>query len=289
MLSNFHLCALAKLRGGFQLFHVPLHQSLQDLLRETWAEHLEEFASNIEEIDLNIGYIPEEHERFRLSDFVLQTPLTGIDSMNIQNLDSLAATEEILKSIKAIVAFCRDSKGAEVVLFQNVTPSHVVEPGRFLFLPKDTYVSSVRPGLTLDSRLSAVYSPNQKRLLFHSFRVANTFLPLTEYYMEASEEEITKILKHKALAPEDVKAVASNANQWFSKRFAMLKDSRVLDKYTPKQIRARSRGHDVEVVIESGKIVFPAEKVAAKRLLQFLNEELYRGPITETLYETNSK
>ena len=27
----------------------------------------------------------------------------------------------------------------------------------------------------------------------------------------------------------------------------------------------------------------------AKKLLQFLNEELFRGAITETLYETNSK
>ena len=39
----------------------------------------------------------------------------------------------------------------------------------------------------------------------------------------------------------------------------------------------------------NGKIVFPSDKSAVKKILQFLNEELFRGAITETLYETNSK
>lgn len=37
------------------------------------------------------------------------------------------------------------------------------------------------------------------------------------------------------------------------------------------------------------RIVFPAEKVPAKKLLQFLNEELFWGATTERLFETNSK
>lgn len=69
----------------------------------------------------------------------------------------------------------------------------------------------------------------------------------------------------------------------------MLKDSKILDKYTAKEIKARSKWYEVDVQIKNNKIIFPADKTAAKRLLQFLNEELYRGPITETLYETNSK
>lgn len=45
----------------------------------------------------------------------------------------------------------------------------------------------------------------------------------------------------------------------------------------------------VEVTLRRGKIVFPADPPAAKELLQFLNEELYKGQITDTLFETNSK
>ncbi len=72
----------------------------------------------------------------------------------------------------------------------------------------------------------------------------------------------------------------------------MLRDSRVLDAYAPTQIRSDAIGYvDIETRGVNGeeRIVFPANKTAAKRLLQFLNEELYRGPITERVYETNSK
>jgi len=63
----------------------------------------------------------------------------------------------------------------------------------------------------------------------------------------------------------------------------------VLDAYTPKQIQNRATGYGLTIAIRRGRIVFPDEKAAAKKLLQFLNEELFKGAITEALYETNSK
>jgi hypothetical protein len=156
-------------------------------------------------------------------------------------------------------------------------------------LEKDNYESPKRPGLTLDSKLGVLYVAAQKKLLFHSFRAANSFLPLADFYAEATEHEILEILGHERLAPENAQALASGASQWMKKRFAMLKHSGILDQYEAKQIKAHSKGYEVEVKIKGGKIVFPAGKASAKRLLQFLNEELYKGAITETLYETNSK
>lgn len=289
MLSNFHLAALRKHHDQTELFHIPLHQALQDSLAETWGQQLSVFTNNVKEIAFNAGYKPESHERFRLSDFNLPEPLHGINSLNVQELPSITQHEETMDSIRAIVAFCRHNTSEELVLFQNFSRSHVIEPGRFLFLKNNTYESTDRPGLQLDNKLSAVYSPQEKRLLFHNFRVTNTFLPLEDFYEEASEETIRQILSHKHLAPEDVEALAIDANQWFRKRFAMLKYSGVLDQYSPQQIKKRSKNYDVEIQIVKGRIVFPAEKGAAKRLLQFLNEEIYRGAITDTLYETNSK
>jgi len=127
------------------------------------------------------------------------------------------------------------------------------------------------------------------KLLFHNFRSVNTFLPLADFYEEASEQQIKEVLGHRLLAPEDADALATDSNQWFRKRFAMLRDSGILDTYSARQIEARSKGYDVEIKVSKGRIVFPADRPAAKKLLQFLNEELFRGAITETLYETNSK
>lgn len=289
MLKNFQLAAIVRQGGEVRLLRIPLHQGLQQTLATSWQAQFDAFVNGVQEIDFNAGYQPEEHERFRLNGYEPPQWLGGENSQKAANLDPITNNEALLDSIRGIAAFARDAKGREQVLFQNFSRSHVIQPGRFLFLKNDTYETAERPGLTLESKLAAVYAPADKKLLFHNFRTVNTFLPLADFYEEASEHQIREVLKHERLAAEDADALAVDANQWFRKRFAMLRDSDVLNQYSAKQIQARSKGYDVQVQISKGKIVFPADRAAAKKLLQFLNEELFRGPITEALYETNSK
>lgn len=289
MLENFQLTAIVKTGGVMRLFRIPLHQELQTTLAARWGEQYAGFLDNTTEVDFDAGYNPEKDERFRLNEYELPEWLRKESSLTIQNLDAVSTNVHFIDSIKSMVAFARNEQNQEVILFQRFSRSHVIKPGRFLFLQNDTYETVQRPGLTLDDKLSALYVPAQRRLLFHNFRTTNSFLPLADFYEEASEQEIREVLKHERLAPEDSETLAVDANQWFRKRFAMLRDSKILDKHTAKQLKARSKGYEVNVQVKANKIVFPADKTEAKRLLQFLNEELFRGPITETLYETNSK
>ena len=175
------------------------------------------------------------------------------------------------------------------MLFQNFSRSHVIRPGRFLFLQHDTYETTNRPGLTLDGKLSAVYQPAGIKLLFHNFRTVNTFLPLADFYKEASEQEIREVLSHELAGAGGPECAGNRSNQWFRKRFAMLQGFGRAGPVLREEIQERSDGYKVDVQVTQGKIVFPADKPAAKKLLQFLNEEFFRGAITETLYETNSK
>lgn len=289
MLENFQLAAIIRQGGETRVLRIPLHQALQDTLAASWQEQYDAFLEGVDEIDFNAGYLPEEHERFRLKDYALPDWLAEEDSQSVPALDAITNDDALLEATKAIVAFARNDDDEEVILFQNFSRSHVIRPGRFLFLQNNTYETTHRAGLTLDSKLSAVYMPADGKLLFHNFRTVNTFLPLADFYEEASEQQIKEVLGHKLLAAEDADALATDANQWFRKRFAMLRDSGVLDHYSAKAIKARSKGYDVDIHISKSKIVFPAERGAARKLLQFLNEELFRGAITEKLFETNSK
>jgi hypothetical protein len=289
MLENFQLAAIVKQGARTQLCRVPLHQGLQQALAESWQGQYDAFVDDIKEISFNAGYQPEEHEHFSLMNYDLPDWLAKETSQTVADLKVISTNDALVDSIKGMVAFARDDQGEELMLFQNFSRSHVIRPGRFLFLQNNTYETTQRPGLALEGRLSAVFQPAVKKLVFQNFRTVNTFLPLADFYEEASEEEIRDVLDHKLLAPEDADALATGANQWFRKRIAMLRDSGVLDQYSARQIKERSRGYDLEIHVSKGKIVFPADKQAAKRLLQFLNEELYRGAITDALYETNSK
>lgn len=289
MLEDFQLAAIVGDRKGTQLLRVPLGKELQQLLAESWWDQYKQFVERVDEVKFDAGYTPDDHERFFLPNYELPDWLMKQNRQSVSLLDTITKNDTVLDAIKGLVAFACERRGEELMLFQNFNRSHVIQPGLFLLLDKDTYGTARRPGMTLQSKLSAVFLPVENKLLFHNFRVVNTFLPLASFYDEASELQIRKILGHRSLAPEDVDALATNTNQWFRKRFAMLRDSETLDQYTTQQIIGQSNSCDIDIQVVDERIVFPSDKKQAKRLLQFLNEEIYRGAITDTLFETNSK
>jgi hypothetical protein len=289
MLTHLQLVAYSE-RNQAPLTQIPLTNTLQQALQTEWTRQLREFCNGVREVQFDAGYKPESDERFVITGFTLPEALE-ITRESVNTLENFQPTEEALKHLTALLAFAK-SGNQEVVMIQRFTRSHIIKPGTFLFMPGDTFVSNSTPGLTLGHKPDAVYYPTAQKLVFANFRNANGILPLADHYEEASEQDIREVLSHEKLAAEDIDGLAVDASQWFRTRFSMLKDSGLLDQYTPAQIRTNATGY-LEIGISgtgtNAKIVFPADKTAAKRLLQFLNEELYKGPITDTLYETNSK
>lgn len=294
MLNNFQLTAIVS-KGTkdtqMDLLHVPLFQELQANLTADWSSQYDAFVSEIQEIDFDPGYKLEKHECFCLPKYELPNWLGTESSLTISDLEMLGNDETQINSIKGIAGFARNEYSEELILFQNFRPSQVIRRYRSLLLQGNAYDNIRHPVLTLGGKLNAVYQFKEGKLLFDNFRNVNTFLPLSDFYKEASEQDIRDVLHHEKLAPENADALAIDANQWFRTRFAMLKLSSVLDDFTALEIQSRSSGYEVSIQLtaDNKKIVFPADKSAAKKLLQFLNEEIYRGAITDTLYETNSR
>lgn len=289
MLRNFKLAAIVGREADRLLRRIILHQDLQRQLATDWDEQLQAFSGDTETVAFDPGYTPEEGERFEIADFEPPEWLDGQSSESVPNLEQLSRDEQSLEQIRGLAGFARLADGQEIVLFQNFSRGNIIRPRRFILLQAGAFVGSEDPGLRLDQKLAAVFFPAAQRLVFESFRTTNTFLSLANIFAEASEEQIRDALGHESLAPENIDALASGASQWFRKRFALLQAQGVLDNYTPRQIQARGRKCEVAVSLRGGRIVFPADKKEAKRLLQFLNEELFRGPISNKLFETNSK
>lgn len=298
MIKNLKLAAIVK-KGSKpeELFRIPLQRKLHDVLAKDWQGQLDAFMGEAYENRFSVGYHPREKEELSyLPGYKLPDCFAKINSRTARvRLPDISKNETVLDAVKGIVAFARND-GKEVILFQNSNRSRVIKPGLFLLLKGNTYASPENPGLTLDDKLSAVYRHDDGVLLFNNFRTVNTFLPISDYYAEASEQDIRDVLNHEWFAPRNPDALAKGASQWFRSRFAMLpkKLIEIKDRYpenTVDKIKecSVSGDYDINIEISNGKIVFPADKKAAKKLLQFLNEELFRGAITNELYETNSK
>ena len=290
MLAHLQLVAYSARNRERPMEQIPMSGELQEALQNEWGGQLREFLQGVREVEFDAGYKPEADERFVVKGFVfprgMEAGREGLDT-----LGRFQAKEESLRRLSALFAYAK-AGDREVVMIQRFARSHIIQPGRFLFIEQDTFKVSSAPALTLGTKPDAVYFPAEQKLVFANFRNANAILPLGDFYEEASETDIRRILAHPRIVAENPDELAVDASQWFRTRFSMLRDSGVLDAYTPAQIRSDAIGYvDIETRRVDGeeRIVFPANKTAAKRLLQFLNEELYRGPITEKVYETNSK
>jgi hypothetical protein len=288
MLKNFKLAALVKTDNGFEIYSIPLSAKLQATFSKTWSDMQGDFLNGKKEIEFDAGYSPEQYERFVIDKFTLPVWFDGVTSRNISQEPSLLNASDKISEIKAIVGFANDGKH-EIMLFQSFGPSHVIKPKRSLLISGKTFESNDDIGLSLGDKITATFTANDNKLVFFHYASTNVYLPLAEFFAEATEEKILNILAHKNIQAENASKLAKGASQWFRKRFAMLEVSGILDEYTPKEIFNKSKGYDVQIVLDKGKIVFPEDKTEAKHLLQFLNEEIYKGAITDTLYETNSK
>jgi len=288
VLENFQLAAIIKGQPTPTLLRIPLHQHLQTTLASTWDTQYTTFVQDKTETSFSAGYTPEDSELVFINDYVPPAWLRDQSSKTVHLLDPIPKGNDAFDQVIGIAGFALMDT-AEVILLQNFSRSHIIRPNWSLFLDGNTYNTLTTPGITLSDRLTAVYTPVTKRLLFSNFRNTNYLLPLSDYYAEASDQQIHEILSHSHFVIADIRTYTKDSSQWFRKRFAMLHDSKLLDNYSVHDIAKDSHKYDVNIQIEHNKIVFPTNKTDAKKLLQYLNEEIYLGAITNHLYETNSK
>lgn len=250
-----------------------------------WRKQYEDFTNEIEEVSFSAGYTPTEEERFIIPDFGLPPWLSSLVPEDTSRLSPLADTD--LFSVAGMIGILPDHEPT-VLLFQDFSRSKVIS-SKTLWWAKTAYAQLGKPALVLARKLSAVYYRSERRLVFLNFRTVNSFLPLLDRYWEASEEQIRTTLQNPLFDAEDVDAIARRTTQWFARRFAILAESRILEELTAAEVTTKAKQFNVSVTQRNGKIVFPADRGAAKRLLQFLCEEVFLGPITDIVYETNSK
>ena len=294
MFYNFHIAAISK-RSKMSLRLIETHGALNDTLIRNWSSQFRDFILETEEIDFTVGYSPGPGEHFSICPYNLPPWLVNKNSENARNIDTFDRNENIINSITGIVAFTRDNKGKELMLFQNFTKGHIIQPGGYVFWGPDahsdpnSYKAADRRLLRFDNKLSAVYLPEERKLLFDSYRNVNTFLPISDSYYIASKEDILNILDHELFECNDKNTIVNHSTQFMRRRFAILKDSEILDVLSAEKVKEQGDKHNINIQINNDKIIFPTENDQARILLQFLNQEIFQGSLTNEIFETNSK
>ena len=293
MLNDFHLAAIINANDEWKLQRIRLEQPSQRALADEWWGQYEIFMQH-KEIKFEPGYKLDLKECFVLYDCDFELPpwLEGQNSANIRTIRESYHDENLASSITGIVAFAQDDENNDLILFQNFIQSQVLQPERVIArsVNADSFRSMEGKALGLGSKLTAVYSYRDNKLLFDSFHYAKTFLPsLLDVFDAASEEDIRELIRHNLFICEDEQQIVDNTNNIHLRaKFAMIKDSEILDFTSVEEIQEQAPDY-VKIRVQHGKIVFPTDKDEIQTLVKFLNEEFYEGAITRNPYYANSR
>ncbi len=145
--------------------------------------------------------------------------------------------------------------------------------------------------LIVEDKIHAIYENG--KLYFQSYTIANQIFSLIDFVTEATNTEIESFGEIKGIDvnAENIKHIANIKTRRLIKLLSstnniatfMRKTSRTKTSFLKKYgINAQINGNN-ELVLPTNNVVEP------NRTLEFLNEDIFRGFITDSLYRSNSK
>ncbi len=131
------------------------------------------------------------------------------------------------------------------------------------------------------------------RLYFQSYTIANQIFSLIDFVTEATNTEIESFgdIEGINVNTENIKHIANIKTRRLIK---LLSNTDNIETFMRKASRTRAnllRKYGVNAQInENNELVLPTNNVVElNRTLEFLNEDIFRGVITDRLYRSNSK
>ncbi|WON74175.1 Kiwa anti-phage protein KwaB-like domain-containing protein [Nitrosospira sp. Is2] len=284
----------------FALTSNPAHRIVKFSLTEEIQNELTEYlrvkergflTGPVEEIVFDGKYKPDGHEILLIQNY------DDIDNLSdaIRNplgYPEISPMPEVFCTIKALFSGYADEAGEITVLIQHFDKRKIISTNGFsIFHSKEVYKRIEGIGLTIDSKISATLKG--KELRFSSFHLVRQIFDLSEYYLEATDSDITDFASLPAVKVDNIDHLIAVSDHWVRRKFALIQQSEILESVPIHEIRAVAIEFSISLktVTEDGveKICLPTIKADLKTLLRFLDEDYYKSPLSQTYYMTNSK
>lgn len=255
---------------------ISISQEIQKQLDHYLKNSIDQYLKK-EGIKFDGQYKPEDGQVLLISDY----KVNYIDKLVI---DSEILLENDIDNIKCIIFLYDKSK----IGFQVFDNRKIINPAKFsLIFDSQTFSKLNKKGITISSTIDAFFDNNQ--LLFTSYHNASRVFDLSKYYRDANDSEI-KNLKNSGIIvfPEDINNLFDSIMR---KKIFLIQKNNVVEaiKSNFEKVSLYAQSTGMAEYFKDGIIYFPSDKKKLKTLISFLNDDLYKSPITNLLYETNSK
>lgn len=293
MFNNCPLLALIETsKKSFVVKRVCEDRASQDAINKTFSDATEALKKDKTDVPFDGKYTPqgEDMEILVIQNFQLPTIIQEA-LRNPQGLEIYSPVDNELPTIKALFVgeySCENGQDHYTIAFQKFRNDQYITATRHhLFFTGDTFVKDTRVGITIATTVDCVIKDGN--LYFPSFYYAKQIFDLTDYYRVASSQDVQAFLDNDLISMESGTTFVDSADNWERRKIASINDSGVLHSHTAKQIKSLAQKSGVIISIADGHIVLPTDKKERHVVLGFLDEEVYKGAFSDTVFQTNSK
>ncbi|MGY4570494.1 Kiwa anti-phage protein KwaB-like domain-containing protein [Bradyrhizobium sp. USDA 3256] len=272
-----------------RIVRIPVSAEVQQEVASTFDDQETKFwETGGEQIAFDGKYKPDEGECLFIEDY---DDIDGLHSAvaNPLSIPEIEAQGTEFEAVKALFVGRSDPK---LVLIQSFDKRKIISNrGLSLFLSSNVFKKVEGVGLTLGTSLAAVLK--EKRLSFFSFHSARQMFDLTQYFKEATDEDLRVFAESELLKIEDSSTFIASSDNWIRRKVALVMQSGILDRLEPDATKeaAKHFGIDVQTEVngEKIKLILPSNKAELKKILRFLDEDYFRSILSSTPHLSNSK
>lgn len=266
---------------------LALAKDVQAKMADLFSDQREDFEKTFDIVTpWNGEWTPDEDE-------ALSIELTEDAKAMVQKASASALATELVnpkkfeeEKIKAIFTTERDGRGT-TVLVQRFSAQQLLLRKFSLLLAGTVFTELTDPAFSLDTSLACVIK--DEKIIFKSFQKIRSIFDLTQFYREATDQEIEAFVSHKSLHDVDLAALQTAADQTVRKLVTRVHSNGVLDQHSVDKIRKAAGTVGIAIVVKGGQIVLPTERRELKDVLRVLDDDIYEAPLSSARYISNSK
>ena len=288
MFENMSIFVLLNEENQRNVYKLSVDRMGQEDINNIFEESIIAQRKKYSIIDFDPSYKADDDEMMQISDFALDDKI--INAIQKPNSVELFVPKDM--EINDIIAVFTGTiiNDKTVVAFQRFRKEQYISAGKLLlFFDKQTFVKENKFGIGISDKIDCFFDGNN--LIFPSFYFARQIFDLTNYFKEATNEDIQNFINNDIFSfNEDSLEILQDAPSWARKKISSIEQSKVLEKFSAKRICEIAIEHSgINIDSDSNKILLPSDKNELKILLSFLDEEAWRGPFTNNKYISNSK
>ena len=264
---------------------IPVKDELKEEVKAMFLRYASDFIPvDVEKVEFSSDFIARKGEEITYVDFKLPDSFKDIENNQADIPDYRVGKDENPKSI-----FWYDNGRC---LFQIFNNRNLLDRRYILnYTPDKKYTKLRADAFIIDDKIQALYENGN--LYFQSITTANMIFPLLKYVNQATEHDVDRFCELQGLNV-DVDEVKKISNSKTRRLITLVFESGNVNAFSTKSKRTKDKllkEYDVNTKLDDdGNLILPTNKASAlNSVLQFLNEDIFKGAISESTYRTNSK